>query len=44
LGGLTLSQYHALSEKKKNELWDDWGDVDLMRLEEQKVIPDALPA
>lgn len=44
LGNLTLSQYHTLSDKKKTELWDEWGADDLMELEEQKVMLDALPA
>ena len=43
LGNLTLSQYHALSDKKKTELWDEWGADDLMELEEQKVTFDNLP-
>jgi hypothetical protein len=44
LGNLTLDQYHALPDEEKAQLWDKWGDLDLMDLEEQEVAPDALPA
>ncbi len=44
LGGLTLKQYHALPEKKKAELWDEWGIDNLMEIEEQEVAVDTLPA
>lgn len=44
LGNLTLDQYHALPDKEKAHLWDEWADLDLMDLEEQEVAPNALPA
>ena len=44
LGGLTLGQYHALSEKEKNRLWDGCETTDLMQLDEREVNPDALLA
>ena len=44
LGNLTLDQYHALPHEEKARLWDKWADLDLMDLEEQEVVPDALPA
>jgi hypothetical protein len=44
LGGLTLGQYHALSEEEKNKLWDEWAGIDLMELEEREVGPDVLIA
>jgi hypothetical protein len=43
LGGLTLGQYHALSEEEKNKLWDEWAGIDLMELE-REVGPDVLIA
>ena len=42
LGDLTLSQYHALPDEEKAELWDEWADVDIMALEEQEAKPNAL--
>ncbi len=42
-GNLTLEQYHVLPEHKKAKLWDEHGIDNLMELEEQEVIIDALP-
>jgi hypothetical protein len=42
LGNLTLKQYHALSERKKAQLWDELSIDNLMELEEQEVATDAL--
>ena len=44
LGNLTLGQYQSLPDEEKAHLWDEWGDLDLMGLEEREVAPDALPA
>ncbi len=44
LRGLTLGQYHALSEREKTRLWDEWTTTDLMQLDEREVNPDALLA
>ena len=43
LNGLTLGQYHALSEKERTRLWEEWTTIDLMQLDEREVNPDALP-
>lgn len=44
LGNLTLSEYHALPEKKKAQLWDEFAGEELLDLEEQEAASNALPA
>lgn len=44
LGNLTLRQYHALSDKEKENLWEKWADTDIIESEEREVEPDAVPA
>lgn len=44
LGNMTLAQYHALPDAEKTRLWNLWGNLDLMNLEEQEVSPHALLA
>ncbi|MEJ5311463.1 MAG: hypothetical protein WHX52_17005 [Anaerolineae bacterium] len=44
LGNMTLGEYFALSDEEKDVLWETWGDIDLMELNERKVGPDVLLA
>lgn len=44
LGGLTLTEYHALPDGDKARLWDEVAGSDLLDLDEKEVAPDALPA
>jgi hypothetical protein len=41
-GNLTLAQYHALSDQEKAKLWDRWADMDIMKLDEREVDPNAM--
>ncbi|MDQ3250318.1 MAG: hypothetical protein M3Q45_14050 [Chloroflexota bacterium] len=44
LGGLTITQYDALTEQAKDKLWDQVAGIDLMQMEEVEAVVDALPA
>jgi hypothetical protein len=44
LGDMTLGQYLALPDEERARLWDQWGEVDLGKLEELDVRPDAVLA
>ena len=44
LGGLTLTEYHALPDEGKARLWDELAGSDLLDLDEKEVVPYALPA
>lgn len=44
LGNVTLDEYHALPEAEKARLWDEFAGDDLLDLDEQEVLPNALPA
>ena len=44
IGEVTLGQYLDLPEEERARLWTAWADVDLDRLEERDVRPDALSA
>lgn len=44
LGHFTLDEYHALPEAEKARLWDEFAGEDLLDLDEQEVLPNALPA
>ena len=44
MGDLTLGQYLALPKEERVRLWDAWADVDLDKIEEKDVRPDAVPA
>jgi len=44
LGDLTLAQYLDLPDRDRARLWDEWAEVDLERLEELDVRPDAVSA
>ncbi|MCE7986864.1 MAG: hypothetical protein DYG89_37295 [Caldilinea sp. CFX5] len=44
LDHFTLDKYHALPEAEKARLWDELSGVDLFDLDEQEVLPNALPA
>ncbi len=43
LGNLTLRQYHALSDKEKEALWEQWENPDIMESDEREVEVDAVP-
>lgn len=44
LDNFTLDEYHALPKAEKARLWDEWAGDDLLDLDEQEVLPNALPA
>ena len=44
LGGLTLTEYHALPDEDKARLWDELAGSNLLDLDEKEVAPYALPA
>ena len=44
LGGLTLTEDHALPDEDKARLWDELAGSDLLDLDEKEVVPYALPA
>ena len=43
LGNLTLRQYHAVSDRDKEKLWEQWENTDIMESEEREVEIDAVP-
>ena len=44
LNGLTLGEYLDLPDAEQAKLWEKWGEIDLEKLEEVEVQPDAVPA
>ena len=42
LGDLTLRQYHALSDKEKEALWEQWGSTDILESDEREVDVNAV--
>lgn len=44
LGGLMLTEYHALPDVDKAQLWDELAGSDLLDLDAKEVVPYALPA
>jgi hypothetical protein len=44
LGDLTLGQYMELPDEDRARLWDEWAEIDLEKLKELDVRPDAVSA